>query len=56
MLFVGVGIRDAYYNRGAAKIKKGDLDGAIADFNREIELQEAGITQRTKQLKATHIW
>jgi len=38
VLFVGVSIRDAYYNRGAAKIEKGDLDGAIADFNRKIEL------------------
>jgi tetratricopeptide (TPR) repeat protein len=28
----------AYRNRGNAKRKKGDLDGAIADFNRAIEL------------------
>ena len=28
----------AYYNRGNAKDDKGDLDGAIADYNRAIEL------------------
>jgi len=28
----------AYRNRGNAKRKKGDLDGAIADFNRAIKL------------------
>jgi tetratricopeptide (TPR) repeat protein len=28
----------AYRNRGNAKRNKGDLDGAIADFNRAIEL------------------
>jgi tetratricopeptide (TPR) repeat protein len=27
-----------YYNRGLAKQDKGDLDGAIADYNRAIEL------------------
>jgi tetratricopeptide (TPR) repeat protein len=29
---------EAYYNRGIAKGKKGDLEGAIADFNQAIEL------------------
>ena len=53
VLFVGVIIRfgsgskvtlapredaSAYYNRGNAKDDKGDLDGAIADYNRAIEL------------------
>ncbi len=53
VLFVGVSIRfgsgskvtlapredaSAYNNRGNAKKDKGDLDGAIADFNRAIEL------------------
>ena len=28
----------AYYNRGNAKQAKGDLEGAMADFNRAIEL------------------
>jgi len=28
----------AYCNRGYAKLRKGDLDGAIADFNRAIKL------------------
>jgi len=28
----------AYYNRGIAKLDKGDFDGAIADYNRVIEL------------------
>ena len=32
VLFVGVSIRDAYYNRGAAKIEKGDLDGERDNF------------------------
>jgi tetratricopeptide (TPR) repeat protein len=56
VLFVGVSIRDAYYNRGAAKIEKGDLDGAIADYNRAIELNpkdarayyNRGIAKRAK--------
>jgi tetratricopeptide (TPR) repeat protein/DNA-directed RNA polymerase subunit RPC12/RpoP len=43
VLFVGVTIRFgsgsiAYNNRGTAKETKGDLDGAIADYNRAIEL------------------
>ena len=43
VLFVGVIIRFgsgsiAYSNRGVAKKAKGDLDGAIADYNRAIEL------------------
>src|ERR1043166_1930531 len=53
VLFVGVGIRfgsglkdklapredaNAYNNRGNAKDAKGDLDGAIADYDRAIEL------------------
>ena len=57
VLFVGVSIRDAYYNRGAAKIEKGDLDGAIADYNRAIELNpkdarayyNRGIAKRAKR-------
>jgi tetratricopeptide (TPR) repeat protein len=35
-----------YRNRGNAKRKKGDLDGAIADFNRAIEL---GVTNELAQ-------
>jgi tetratricopeptide (TPR) repeat protein/DNA-directed RNA polymerase subunit RPC12/RpoP len=43
VLFIGVIIRFdsgsiAYSNRGVAKKAKGDLDGAIADYNRAIEL------------------
>lgn len=30
--------RLAYGNRGEAKQKKGDLDGAVADFNRAVKL------------------
>ncbi len=31
-------LANVYNNRGAAKVKKGDTDGAIADFGRAIEL------------------
>ena len=32
---------DTYNNRGLAKVAKGDFDGAIADFNRAIQLKPA---------------
>ena len=34
----GANLAPAYSNRGKAKHAKGDLDGAIADFNRALEL------------------
>ncbi|MFT5902276.1 MAG: hypothetical protein ACI9LA_001485, partial [Bacteroidia bacterium] len=33
--------RNAHYNRGAAKKKLGDMDGAVADFDRASELTPA---------------
>lgn len=30
---------EAYNNRGDAKHKSGDLDGALADFNKAIEIK-----------------
>jgi tetratricopeptide (TPR) repeat protein len=42
-----------YCNRGVARQKKGDLDGALADYNRAIELnpQDATLTTTAVWLK-----
>ena len=38
VLAFGSPIRDAYLNRGIIKINKHDFDGAIADYNKALEL------------------
>ena len=43
-----------YYNRGCAKLDKGDLEGAIADFDRALELDPTGTNAYINRGTAKH--